>query len=642
MLARLLGHLSVGAKLSLGIGLVLLSTLAVVLTAFQALHSLEERGATIRDFGIALTLMLRARESEKAFGLELDPASAQQVAGFIEQLGALLRHHAYLPESVEADKAATVYLSQFQHYSRAKSEERDARIRMQELAQSLGERFTAVLLDQLDSQNALAEQGQAASQERLTLLRQTSMLRDKLEVLRDSELHFAHEGGRRSRDEWESHMTELLTYMDSLARQLDGSEQESLRQANEALTDYRGAFTRFVASRDQAGASQVAMGQASDKVGQQLAAVAANQEQAWQLTSRQVTQLLGLTLGVSLVLGIGGAMLIRHLILHPLRQALALTRRVAAGDLSAQIEADGRRDELGQLLASVVAMLDSLRALVGRIGQDIGRLNHTAEGVVTVAVRTRQGVELQYAETEQAATALQQMTATAQEVARNASETCEAVLQANQEARRGDELVRQASDRIDRLDREMHGCSEAMARLLRESDAVGRVLDVIDSLAEQTNLLALNAAIEAARAGDHGRGFAVVAEEVRGLAHRTQASTDEIAAIVEQLRAVSVEASERLQGSRELTRASVSLTAEASQALQAISRAVSIVEQMSLQIATAAEQQSVVAEQVGLSMERVRAIAEESNAASGELDGSVRQLELVGGTLNDAVAGFRT
>ncbi|MCO6056737.1 methyl-accepting chemotaxis protein [Pseudomonas sp. MOB-449] len=642
MNARLLGHLWVGAKLSLGFGLVLLSTLAVAFTAFQALHKLEVRGATIRYFGIAQALMLKARESEKAFGLALDKASAQQVADLIDQLGALLRQHADLSEAVQADQAASAYFSQFQHYSRAKDEEHDARIRMQELAQSLGERFTAVLLDQLDAQNALAEQGQPVSQERMTLLEQTSMLRDKLAALRDSELYFAHEGSLRARDDWETRMTEMLTYMDSLARQLDGSEQETLRQANEALSDYRIAFGRFVASREQASASQAAMTQASDLVGQQLAQVSAGQEQAWQSTSRHVTQLLGLILGISLLLGIGAALLIRQLILHPLRQVLALTQRVAAGDLSARIDTTDRRDELGQLLASVALMLDSLRALVGRIGEDICQLNHTAEDVVNVAERTRQGVELQHAETEQAATALQQLTATAQDVARNAGQTCEAVERANQQARRGDELVRQASDRIDQLDREMTGCSEAMARLLRESDAVGQVLEVIDNLAGQTNLLALNAAIEAARAGDHGRGFAVVADEVRGLAQRTQVSTDEIAAIVQQLRAVSAEASGRLQDSRELTRASVSLTAEASQALQAISLAVSTVEQMSLQIATAAEQQSVAAEQVGSSMERVRGIAEASNAASGQLEGSVRQLEQVGGTLNAAVAGFRT
>ncbi|WP_257604233.1 methyl-accepting chemotaxis protein, partial [Pseudomonas sp. UMAB-08] len=259
-----------------------------------------------------------------------------------------------------------------------------------------------------------------------------------------------------------------------------------------------------------------------------------------------------------------------------------------------------------------------------------------------VAERTTQGVEQQNAETELAATAMQQMTTTAQEVARNASDACSAVQQANREARRGDDLVRQASSRIDHLADEMTGCSEAMQRLLQESGAVGRVLEVINALAEQTNLLALNAAIEAARAGEHGRGFAVVADEVRSLALRTRASTEEIATIVEQLRHVSGEASQRLQGSQELTRASVELTAQASQALQAISAAVSTVEHMSQQIAAAAEQQSAVAGQVGDSMARVRAIAERSGTASAHLEDAVRELGLVGSTLNAAVSGFRT
>ncbi|WP_375162928.1 methyl-accepting chemotaxis protein [Pseudomonas sp. LS44] len=287
-------------------------------------------------------------------------------------------------------------------------------------------------------------------------------------------------------------------------------------------------------------------------------------------------------------------------------------------------------------------MLDSLRGLIGRIGQSVGRLNQATSGVVQVADRTSQDVVQQNVETELAATAMQQMTATAQEVARNASETCDAVLLANREARRGDELVRQAHNRIDHLAHEMTGCTEAMEQLLLESSAVGKVLQVINTLAEQTNLLALNAAIEAARAGEHGCGFAVVADEVRQLAHHTQGSTEEIASIVRQLRLVTEQAAGRLQSSQALTRESVELAAHTSVALQAISLAVSTVEQMSQQIAAAAEEQSTVAEQVGHSMERVRAIAEQSSAASGQLEGSVRELEQVSGTLNTAVADFRT
>ncbi|WP_431311961.1 methyl-accepting chemotaxis protein [Pseudomonas alkylphenolica] len=287
-------------------------------------------------------------------------------------------------------------------------------------------------------------------------------------------------------------------------------------------------------------------------------------------------------------------------------------------------------------------MLESLRGLVGRIAEDIHTLNRTADDVVQVAQRTTQGVELQNTETELAASAMQLMTTTAEAVARNASEACTAVQQANLEAQRGDQLVHQVSHQIDHLAAEMSGCNEAMHRLVQESSSVGRVLEVINALAEQTNLLALNAAIEAARAGEHGRGFAVVADEVRHLARRTRTATEEIASIVVQLQHVSGDACDRLQGSQVLTRASVTLTAQASAALQAISASVSTAEHMSQQIAAAAEQQSCVAVQVGDSMARVRAIAERSGSASAHLEGTVRELGLVGSTLNAAVTGFRT
>ncbi|WP_448683828.1 methyl-accepting chemotaxis protein [Pseudomonas nicosulfuronedens] len=287
-------------------------------------------------------------------------------------------------------------------------------------------------------------------------------------------------------------------------------------------------------------------------------------------------------------------------------------------------------------------MLDSLRELIGRIGQGVGQLNQAATSLVQVTERTRQGVDSQREETELAATAMQQMAATAQDVARNTSQTRHAVEHADSQASRGEELVRQATAKIGHLAEEMSGCSEAMDSLLDESAAIGKVLDVINALAGQTNLLALNAAIEAARAGENGRGFAVVAEEVRNLARRTQASTDDIAAIIQQLRAVAEQAANRLQGSRALSSESVLLAAQASEALQEIAASVSTVEQMSQQIAAAAEQQSAVADQVGESMERVRAVAEQSTAASGLLEMSVRGLEQVGNVLNTAVGGFRT
>ncbi|WP_405045511.1 methyl-accepting chemotaxis protein [Pseudomonas extremaustralis] len=286
-------------------------------------------------------------------------------------------------------------------------------------------------------------------------------------------------------------------------------------------------------------------------------------------------------------------------------------------------------------------MLGSLRGLVGRIGQGVGLLNVTASGLADVIRRNSQGVELQRQETELAATAMQQMTATALVVAKNASEARIAMEHAERQARDGDELVRQAGSKVDRLAVEMVGCSESMQSLLNESAFIGGVLDVIKSVAEQTNLLALNAAIEAARAGEHGRGFAVVADEVRGLAKRTQKSTLEVETLISRLRTVAQQAHERMQGSHALTEEAVTLASKASQALARITKAVSSVEQMNQQIAGASEQQSVVAQQVSVSMQRVRGVAENNARESVELQRSTIELQRVGGELNDAVGHFR-
>ncbi|MGF0237270.1 methyl-accepting chemotaxis protein [Rhodococcus sp. IEGM1300] len=642
MIARALGNLSVGTKLSLGFGLVLLSTLGVAATAFYAFNVLEIRAEKMKDVASVESLMLQAQVAVKAFGLDLAEEQANTVASLTGELVSVLEKSAAQTEEGDSIDAAKIYLVQFERYAQAQRNAREARLRMQQLAQVLGERFTVVMLDQLDAVNLLASRAQPADSVRMLQLEQASTLRDKLANLRDSELYFTVQGSTDVRNAWEARVIELRSYMENLELRLEGSERESLTQARAALDEYRAAFNGYAASRDQTTDSQAAMNVAADKVSALLGAARVAQVQASHSMSQRVSRLLGAIVLLALSLGIGASLLIRHLILQPLRQAVELTGRVASGDLSAQIDASGRRDELGQLLGSVGVMLDSLRALIGRIGLGVGQLNQAASGLVQVTERTRQGVDSQREEIELAATAMQQMSATAQDVARNTSQTREAVDQADSQARKGEELVRQATTKIGHLAQEMSGCCESMGSLLNESAAIGKVLDVIKALAEQTNLLALNAAIEAARAGENGRGFAVVADEVRNLARRTQASTDDIAAIIQQLRTVAEQASSRLQGSQVLTGESVVLAAQASQALQEIASAVSTVEQMSQQIAAAAEQQSAVAEQVGGNMQRVRAVAEQSTAASGLLEESVRGLEQVGGALNAAVGGFRT
>lgn len=636
-----LGRLSVGAKLSVGFGLVLLTTVIVAGTAFSSIALLQSRTERLRDALQIQAKVLQARVFEKEYAIDLQPEAEAQVRAIIEALHTELATSDVLARGEMRD-AIAAYLKQFQAYTEALRDLRSSRLKMQQLAADAGEDFAGVFLDQIDAINLKAESGTAPDAVQMNLLELAADLRNKLARVRDRENYYTEGGDPRYRDDWEQGMSEVFAATKTLVIRVGQDGQESLQQALLALDQYRQAFDQFVTSRSRIAQTSEAM----KKEGQYLAELLAQleQDQASSISEdnqRAYRQMILITL-LALCLGTGACLTIRQLIVLPLRQTVLLANRVSEGNLTGGNTQISGKDELGQLLRTVNGMLVSLRNLVGRIGHGITDLNSTADSLVEVMEHNRSGLEEQRSETELAVMSVQQMSATAHEVARNASQASEAVVIADGLAREGDALVKRVTDQAERLALEMTGCAGVMEALLQECTLIGGGLGVIKSVAEQTNLLALNAAIEAARAGEHGRGFAVVADEVRGLARRTQRSTSEIEVLIERLCDAAQQAAGRLHRSRDLTDESVILAGQASSALVRITQAVSSIEQMNEQIAAAAEQQSVLAEQVNQSMARVRAVGEQSARQSQELQVSTLGLQEIGGELGIAVGHFRT
>ncbi|WP_414704042.1 methyl-accepting chemotaxis protein [Pseudomonas sp. UBA2684] len=286
-------------------------------------------------------------------------------------------------------------------------------------------------------------------------------------------------------------------------------------------------------------------------------------------------------------------------------------------------------------------MTESLRDLLSRLSSGIEQLATAAEEMSAVTEQTSAGVAQQKMETEQVATAMNEMTATVQDVARNAESAAGSAQDADRQAQQGSQTVQQAIERIEGLAQSIELSAESIERLKHDSTNIGSVLDVIKSIAEQTNLLALNAAIEAARAGEAGRGFAVVADEVRALAKRTQESTREIEGLVATLQGGAEGAVAMMGKSCAQASDTVAAAQQAGQALEAINTAVSSIQQMNQQIATAAEQQSSVAEEINRSVLNIRDVADQSAAATEETSAASTDLARLGGELQTLVNRFK-
>ena len=339
---------------------------------------------------------------------------------------------------------------------------------------------------------------------------------------------------------------------------------------------------------------------------------------------------------IAIIVGV----LITRLITRPIAQAVASAQRIADGDLTQTISTE-RTDEAGQLLVALSDMQGGLKHTLLEIANASDQLASAAEELSAVTEESTRGLTRQNDEIQQAATAVNQMTAAVDEVAGNAVSTSQASSQATTEAEEGREQVAQAVSGMNSMVVEINDSTKSVEGLASQVREIGKVIDVIRGIADQTNLLALNAAIEAARAGEQGRGFAVVADEVRALAHRTQVSTVDIEKMIGEVQVGADGAVAAMNKSLNWANNTQVLAQNAGEALQRITVSVAKINERNLVIASASEEQAQVAREVDRNLLNIQDLSTQTAAGAHQTNASSQDLSRLATSFSVLVGKFK-
>ncbi|WDG51817.1 methyl-accepting chemotaxis protein [Pseudomonas chlororaphis] len=421
---------------------------------------------------------------------------------------------------------------------------------------------------------------------------------------------------------------------------------ERLREEHRVLgTAYQKGRDAFIAAGADPAAGDAAVKGVDRAASEQMSALVSELRKQGSERSRDIsaaaqrTVWIGLLvmLASGLLIGLLSLWLVNRSLVEPIRQLIDYVAQLSRGRIAERV-ASSRQDELGKLAVAANTLRDFLAETFSRLQRSATDLDSSSGELNAIATLMSQGTNDQFNRTDQVATAMNEMSATAQEVARHAADAARAADDADQSAQQGEQVMQGTIHTITLMRGEIANTAEVIRRLEADSGRIGKVLEVIRGIAEQTNLLALNAAIEAARAGEAGRGFAVVADEVRSLAQRTAASIIEINQIIQSVQTGALDAAHAIESGQARSDASVEQVTQAGAMLERITEAVEAIRDMNRQIATAAEEQTSVAEDISRNLTEITSIASTNLDNVQRTERASQNLHELSGQLNEVTA----
>nr|WP_024647712.1 methyl-accepting chemotaxis protein [Pseudomonas syringae] len=640
--ARFLGNIKVSRKLGIGFGFLLLAVLAVAFVGYTSNNILVDRLDTTRLIGTLNDAAQDMRLSEKQYEASADQAALEVYRTQLSTMQGLISKALLLLTRKENQQALAQLQASTDAYdqkvNRLVDTDKSTSGALKPLG-ALSDKFANTFTQLLETTtvSALEQPGN----ERIADLRKVADLRNSMTMFRLVLRRYIAVPDATNKklllDTTEAFLSDITKARTSLPAALSSQLEEAyvgMRQYRETLVQVSTLFEQKQSLRQQ-------VDQESDVMDKIITGLMDAQQQLARADQRSAFIQVAILTLVALLVGLFASVVISRQITSPLALTVDLARRIAKGDLTVQAKST-RRDELGDLQNAMQDMAQNLNTLVQGIGGGVTRISMSAEKLSSMSEQTSAGVRQQKIEVDQVATAMHEMASTVQEVARNTTDASAAATLAEEQSRHGGAVVRQATTQISELSLAIEELGGAMNVLTQDSEKIGKVIDVIKAVAEQTNLLALNAAIEAARAGEQGRGFAVVADEVRSLAQRTQDSTKEIEALILALQQGTQAAATLMVSSRERTLGTVELAQKAEQAITQINHSIGTIQEMSLQISAAAEQQSAVAEEINRSILSVRDVADQSAIASEESATATVELASLGHDLQKMTSHFKT